>query len=61
MPPLPLDAATDTSASQVSKARVLPNVRYSVGDAHDTQLPGGEADLVTVAQAGTDLACTDLA
>ncbi|GAX78690.1 hypothetical protein CEUSTIGMA_g6128.t1 [Chlamydomonas eustigma] len=41
----------DVSKSQVDNATPFPNVEYSVRDAHDTQLPGGEADLVTVAQA----------
>ena len=44
-------SATDTSPSQIGNAPSIPNVEFKVGDAHDTGLPGGRADLVTIAQA----------
>ena len=49
--PTRASSATDTSPSQISNAPSIPNVEFMVGDAHDTRLPGGGADLVTIAQA----------
>lgn len=45
--------ATDTSQSQIDNAHAPEgtHVEFKVGDAHDTGLPGGQADLVTIAQA----------
>jgi SAM-dependent methyltransferase len=44
-------AATDLSAEQLAHARAHPKVRYSVGLAEASGLPGNYVDLVTVAQA----------
>lgn len=43
--------ATDASAAQLREATPLPNVRYAVARAEESQLESGSCDLVTVAQA----------
>jgi SAM-dependent methyltransferase len=43
--------ATDISAEQIARALPHPRVRYTVASAEASGLPGGECDLVAVAQA----------
>ena len=43
--------ATDASAEQIAAALPHPAVTYAVRPAHDSGLPGGSVDLITVAQA----------